>query len=243
VDAGCEIVASTGSQSCRWRLEKWGLQGKVVKINSMVTEMIKKCITDNCYVAGTMTPSGRMLKALGDLDPEDLYNAYREEVIGYVEGGADILWIMTMMDLEEALIALRAARDFSKLPVIASMSFDCTPKGPRTIMGVDPKTAARRLIEAGADVVGHNCGGATPKESTLILREIANVTTRPLVVKPNAGKPDVKDGKPSWPFTPDHYAEEVRNWIASGARIIGGCCGTTPEHARRMKGIINNFSK
>ena len=176
----------------------------------------------------------KMLKPLGDLDPEKLYSAYREEVVGYAEGGVDVIWIMTMMDIEEAVIAVKAAKDFSNLPVIASMSFDLTAKGGRTIMGVDPGTAAVKLSEEGADVVGHNCGGATPEEATLILREMSKTTDKPLVSKPNGGKPEWVDGKNYWPFAPEQFAMEVSNWVSAGARIVGGCCGTTPKHAAEI---------
>jgi 5-methyltetrahydrofolate--homocysteine methyltransferase len=183
-----------------------------------------------------------MLKPLGDLDPELLYDAYREEVVGYAEGGVDVLWIMTMMDIEEAVIAVKAAKDFSSLPVMASMSFDFTAKGGRTIMGVDPVTAAKRLVEAGADVVGHNCGGATPEESTLILREMRTVTDKPLVAKPNGGKPELIDGKNYYPFTPEQFAMEVPNWVDAGARVVGGCCGTTPKHASEIFAAVKRRS-
>jgi len=236
--AGCEVVASAGSQSCKWKLEKWGLSKAVRQMNEKVTRIVKKVTPEGCYVAATILPSGKMLKPLGEIEPEELYDAYREEVIGYAEGGADVLWIMTMMDLEEALIALKAAKDFSDLPTIVSMSFDYTPEGGRTLMGVDPRRAATDLARAGADVVGHNCGGATPEEASLILGEMSTVTDRPLVSKPNAGKPDLVDGKPCWPYSPDEYAAQVPKWLAAGARIMGGCCGTTPDHAAKISAAV-----
>ena len=206
----------------------------MIELNDKVSRIVKQVTPKGCYVAGSIMPSGKMLKPLGDLDPGALYDAYREEVVGYAQGGADVLWIMTMLDIEEAVIAVKAAKDFSNLPVIASMSFDFTPRGGRTMMGIDPKTAAARLVEAGADVVGHNCGGATPEESTLILQEMREVTDKPLVCKPNAGKPELVGGKTRWPFTPEKYAQEAPNWIAAGAKIVGGCCGSGPEHAAKI---------
>lgn len=234
IDAGCKIAGSAGSQSGPWKLKNWGLQDKVIELNRGVTEIIKEMMPKGYYVTGTILPTGKLLKPLGDLDPEELYNAYREEVIGYAEGGADLLWVMTMMDIEEAVIAVKAAKEFSNLPVIASMAFDFTPKGAHTMMGVDPKTAATRLVEVGADIVGHNCGGATPEEATLILKEMSEVTDKPLISKPNAGKAEVVNGKTYWPFTPQQYAIEAPRWVAAGARIVGGCCGSTPEHAARI---------
>jgi 5-methyltetrahydrofolate--homocysteine methyltransferase len=241
LDAGCEIIGAGGSQSCRWKLEKWGLQDKVTEINYKVTRIVKGVASADTIVVGTILPSGKMLQPLGDLDPDALYDAYKEEVLGYFEGGVDVIWIMTMMDLEEAVIAVKAAKDFSDLPVMASMSFDLTPNGARTIMGVDPVSAAKRLVEAGADVVGHNCGGATPGEATLVIREMKNVTDTPLVSKPNGGKPEINEGKTSWPFTPEQFAEEAVNWVDAGARIVGGCCGTTPKHAAKIVEAVKNI--
>jgi len=238
LDAGCRILGAAGSQGCRWRLERWGLQDRVVELNREVTKLVKAAAPQDVYVAGLIMSSGRMLEPLGDLDPEQLYDAFREEVVGYVEGGADVLWVMTMTDIEEAALAVKAAKDFAHLPIIATMSFDSTPKGPHTMMGVDPKTAATRLVQAGADVVGHNCGGATLAETTRILREMAEVTTRPLASKPNAGKPEVVDGAVLWSATPEQYAAEALAWADAGARIVGGCCGTTPEHASRIRAAL-----
>jgi 5-methyltetrahydrofolate--homocysteine methyltransferase len=234
VDVGCKLLGSAGSMGCRWRLEKWGLEDRVVEINREVTRAVKAAAPEDCYVAGIVMHCGRMLTPLGDLEPEALSDAFREEFVGYAEGGADVLWVATMMDLDEAVTAVRAARDVCGLPVIASMSFDFGVKGARTMMGVDPKTAAVRLVEAGADVVGHNCGGASPAESTRIMREMSEVTDKPLATKPNGGEPNVVDGKTVWPFTPEQYAAEAPNWVAAGARIVGGCCGTTPQHAASM---------
>ncbi len=239
LDAGCKILGAGGSQCCRWKLEKWGLQDKVEEINCRVARIVREVTPEDCFVAGTILPTGKMLKPLGDLEPDVLYEAYREEVTGYAQGGVDVIWILTMMDIEEAVIAVKAAKDFSSLPVMASMSFDFTAKGGRTIMGVDPATAAKRLVEAGADVVGHNCGGATPEESTLILSEMRKVTDKPLVVKPNGGKPELIDGKNYYPFTPEQFAMEVSNWMSAGARIVGGCCGTTPKHAVQIFTAVN----
>jgi 5-methyltetrahydrofolate--homocysteine methyltransferase len=176
-------------------------------------------------------PTGRVLKPLGDLDPQALYEAYRDEVIGYARGGADIIWIMTMTDLDEAVIGVTAAKDFSNLPVMAAMAFDDTPNGPRTIMGVDPKRAALELSKAGADVVGHNCGGVGLKQVIRILNEMREVTDKPLVVKPNAGLPVLINGKTQWKATPQEFANEVLMWVKAGARVVGGCCGSTPLHA------------
>jgi len=242
VDIGCDLLGVTGSQGARFRLEKWGLQDKVIEINIKATKIVREVTPPNCFVVGTCMASGKMLEPFGDATPELLYDVFREEAVGYAEGGADVLWIMTMFDIQEAVLAVKAAKDFTQLPVIASMSFDFTPKGGRTIMGVDPKTAVEKLLDAGADVIGHNCGGATPEESTHILREMGALTDKPLVVKPNAGIPESVDGRQVYPATPERYAKEVPNWIAAGARIVGGCCGAGLEHTAKIAEAVFNSS-
>jgi len=234
LEAGCEVLGSAGSQFGRWRLAKWGLEDKVIELNRELTGIIKEVTPRDCYVAGTIAASGRMLQPLGDATPDEIYDGYREEALGYAEGGADVIWVMTMSDIEEAVLAVRATKDFTGLPVIATMSFDTTPKGCRTMMGIDSKTAAQRLAEAGADLVGHNCGGATPEETTGILNEMGAVTDRPLVAKPNAGIPEILDGRHIYPATPERYAAEALKWMDAGARVVGGCCGSGPEQARQI---------
>ncbi len=241
VDAGCKIIGSGGSQSGPWKLKKFDLENKIIEINQGVTEIIREITPEKSYVAGTILPTGQLLKPLGDLAPDDLYNAYQQEAEGYAKGGADIIWVMTMMDIEEACIAVKAAKKAAGLPIIASMAFDVTKNGIHTMMGVDPKTAAMRLTEAGADIVGHNCGKAAPDDVIPILEQMRQVTDKPLVAKPNAGIPTLINGKTSWQSTPRQYADNAESWVAAGAKILGGCCGSTPEHAAQISKILNRL--
>ena len=241
LEAGCHILASAGSQCGPWKLKPWGLEDRVIELNRKVTERVKALLPEGHFLLGSILPTGKMLRPLGDLDPQALYEAYGDEVVGYAQGGADIIWIMTMTDLDEAVIGVKAAKDFSKLPVMAAMAFDNTPKGPRTIMGVDPKTAAIRLSEAGADVVGHNCGGADPGSVTRILDEMRQVIDKPLVAKPNAGTPVLVDGKTHWPETPEAFADAASMWVKTGARVVGGCCGSTPAHAAAISRALEDM--
>jgi len=240
---GCRILASAGSQCGPWKLKPWGLEDRVIELNRSVTEKVKALLPEGHFVLGSILPTGRMLCPLGDMDPQELYDAYRDEVLGYAQGGADIIWIMTMADLEEAVIGVTAAKDFSRLPVMASMAFDYTPSGPRTVMGVDPKTAALRLSEAGADVIGHNCGGADLPQVIRILEEMRRVTDKPLVAKPNAGKPVLSGGCTHWPAAPEAYAAEIATWVKAGARVVGGCCGSTPAHAAAISRALGDLTE
>ena len=238
VDMGIDLLGVTGSQGAKFKFEKWGVQDNVIEINIKATKIVREVTPPNGFVVGTYGTTGKMLEPLGDATPELLYDVFREEVVGYAEGGADVLWVMTMFDIQEAVLAVKAAKDFTQLPVIASMSFDFTPKGGRTLMGVDPKTAVEKLLDAGADVIGHNCGGATPEETTHILREMRTLTDKPLVAKPNAGIPESVDGRQIYPATPERYAKEVPNWIDAGARVVGGCCGAGLEHTAKIAAAV-----
>lgn len=242
LDAGCRLHAAGGSQCGPWKLEKWGLQDKIVEMNREVTEIVKEVVPADHFVGGSILPTGKMLKPLGDLDPEELPAAYRQEAEGYALGGADVILVLTMSQLEEAEIAVRAAKQVTDLPIVAAMAFDTTPKGPRTMMGVDPRTAAARLSEAGADVIGHNCGGAEPRAMVEILTEMRAVTDKPLIAKPNAGNPELVEGETVWPGSPEAFADRVAAWIEAGAAVFGGCCGTTPDHARAMDQVLRSMS-
>jgi 5-methyltetrahydrofolate--homocysteine methyltransferase len=234
LEAGCRLHAAGGSQCGPWKLKKWNLEGQIVEMNQGVSRIVKQEVPKDHFVGGSILPSGKMLKPLGDLDPDELMEAYQQEAEGYAKGGSDVILVLTMTQLEEAAIAVQAAKRVCNLPVVAAMSFDITPLGPRTMMGVDPKSAAARLEEAGADVVGHNCGGAPPEAMAEILGQMREVTDMPLIAKPNAGLPQVKDGNTVWPGSPDEFARQIESWVEAGAAIVGGCCGTTPEHALAM---------
>ncbi len=160
-----------------------------------------------------------------------------------VGAGADLVCIETMTDLEEALLAVRAVRSISTgMPVIATMTFDLTPRGPFTVMGVSVPRAAEALAAAGADVVGSNCGAGV--EEMLVVAEAflacANV---PVAIQPNAGLPLLKDGKLTYPDSPDRFAEAVAPLAARGVRILGGCCGTTPAHIHALRRVGRSLGR
>jgi 5-methyltetrahydrofolate--homocysteine methyltransferase len=155
-------------------------------------------------------------------------------------GGADLLLVETMIDLREATLAVKAAKSVApELPVLATMTFDPTPKGFFTVMGASVERAAADLEQAGADAVGSNCGNGIGK-MVMIAREFSKHSTLPIVIQANAGLPESRGGRVVYPETPEFMAAGVRELVSSGVALIGGCCGTTPEHIRAFAACVKS---
>jgi len=231
---GCDIVSGATFTLNPISLEKFGLVEKMEELNRGVIQIIREVRPEGKFVAGNMGPTGKMLKPLGDLDAEDLREAYGRQAQALAQGGAEVINIITMYDLEETVAALNAAKSWTGLPVIVSMAFNPAAKGYRTMMGVSPEQAAARLEAEGADVIGINCGGVDLDQTTEVLRLMRAHCRKPLISKPNAGLPKVADGRELYELTPDHFAARVTDWIDAGARIVSACCGSTPLHLEKI---------
>lgn len=242
---GCHIVAGATSTANRISLAKFGLSEKVAVLNQGVIKIIKEIKPAHTFVAGNIGPSGKILKPWGALSPQELFEAYAEQAFFLAESGAEIINILTIYDLEEAVIALRAAQKVTSLPVIVSLAFDPTPQGFRTMMGNSPEGAAKRLAEEGADVIGANCGRINLAQITDILKLMRSACQKPLLAKPNAGSPHLEGGEEKYPAGPDQFAEYVEEWVKAGAQIVSACCGSGPAHIRKMVGKLKelNLSK
>jgi methionine synthase I (cobalamin-dependent) len=182
-----------------------------------------------------------MLKPLGEVDPEDLLEAFSEQARALAESGAEAINILTMFDLEEAVIALRAAKKETTLPVFVSLAFNPGAQGYRTMMGVSPEAAARRLEDEGAQVIGANCGGVTLGQMTEVLRLMKAHCGKPLIVKPNAGSPRLVEGRETYSAGPDQFSRHVGEWVQAGARIISACCGSGPLHLKAIGRDVKNI--
>lgn len=185
-------------------------------------------------MAGSIGPTGKLLKPLGDISPEELLDVYGQQARVLAESGAELIYILTMYDLEEAVAALRATRKETRLPVIVSLAFNPGPKGYRTTMGISPEVAVERLESEGADVVGANCGNLGLDDVAKVLQLMKSHFRKPLIAKPNAGLPDVVNGQETYAAGPEQFAEHVGEWIQQGARIVSACCGSTPLHLKKM---------
>jgi 5-methyltetrahydrofolate--homocysteine methyltransferase len=189
-------------------------------------------------VSGSIGPGGKLLKPYGDLDPAELAECYARQARTLAEAGVDLFCIETMTDLGEARLAVAAARAAAPgAPGIATMTFEPTRRGFFTMMGVSIEKAARVLAEAGADVVGSNCGNGV-EAMTAIAREFRARTEMPLAIQANAGLPESRGGALAYPETPEMFAAAVPALLAAGVQIIGGCCGTTPAHVVAIRDAV-----
>jgi len=235
--AGSDIVqtntfggtrAKLGAYHCGERTEEFNLAA------ARLATAVRDEVAPGRLVAGEISSSGVLLKPLGDGDPHDLRDVFAEQAEALAEGGVDLFSVETMFDLEEAKAAVAGVRAVSKLPLMAALTFKPSPKGFRTMMGTTPAQAAAALLELGADVVGANCS-ITAAEMGPLVDEFRAATGAPLVFQPNAGQPRLEGGHTTYDETPAHFAEVVAQMAAEGASVVGGCCGTTPEHIAALR--------
>jgi len=227
VKAGSKVILTNTFGANRVRLaEAPELVENVREINKRGVQISKSAAGNSVYVFASIGPSGKLLMS-GDVSEEDLFNAFLEQTQALAEAGADALVIETMSDIEEAVIAVKAAK-LTNLPIVACMVFDSGKDRDRTMMGNTPEEVAQKLISAGADIIGSNCGQGI--ETFLkICERLYKASSRPVWIKPNAGLPVMSDGMVCYKTTPEEFASYVPALINAGAGFIGGCCGTTPD--------------
>lgn len=231
VQAGSRIILTNTFRANRIALRDYGLAEKTVQINRAGAEISKQAAGEKALVFASMGPCGKMLLS-GEVSEEQLAEAFAEQAGALMQGGAHGLVIETMSDLTEGKIALAAAKA-TGLPVAVCIVFDSGPAKDRTMMGVSPEQAAEELSAAGADIVGANCGqgieGFIP-----ICERLRRATSLPIWIKPNAGMPELQEGRVVYRTTARQFAARVPALLEAGASFIGGCCGTTPEFIRAI---------
>ncbi len=222
-------------------LEHYGLDGEAASINEAAARISREAAGDSRWVIGSIGPTGKML-AMGDVTEEEFYDAFKEQAMALEKGGANAACIETMSDIGEACEAIRAVKENTKLEVICTFTFEKTVQGTyRTMMGVSPEDAVAAAVEAGADIVGPNCGNGMERMVDIVALMRAADRTVPILVHANAGLPVNVDGVDTFPETPEDMAKQVPFLIKAGANVIGGCCGTTPEHIVAMKKAVAEY--
>ncbi len=242
LECGVDILSASCTSSNRFRLEHFGMADQAYRLSKEMVELTKRYCPSDCYVGASLSEIGHLLEPFGTISLEAAYESYKEQVCAVAEGGSDFIWILTMTDVNLAVAAVKAAKENSDLPVFASMAFSSTPKGPKTIMGTGPTEAAKKLDQAGADVIGLNCGSLLMDEVDDALKDMAIASHKPLISKPNAGIPYVVEGETFHPVSADEMAGYVPRWIDNGARVVSGCCGSGPNHISRISETTRKYS-
>ena len=239
VVAGADLVTTDTFGGTSFRLRLHGLDGARERVNRQAVEAVKRAVGERALVSASVGPSGQLLEPYGDTSPDAVEEAFAEQVAVLASAGADVLCIETMGDLTEATRAVKAAKAAAPgLPVMATMTFEPTPRGYFTVMGVSVEKAARGLEAAGADVVGSNCGTGIA-DMVEIARLMARATRLPLLIQPNAGLPASREGRAVYDETPETMAARVPDLLDCGVAIVGGCCGTTPEHIGAIRRAVD----
>jgi 5-methyltetrahydrofolate--homocysteine methyltransferase len=234
IAAGSDMIKTNSFGGTRFKLEHFGLDNRVAELNRAAAAISREAAGPNKHVIASVGPTGKML-LMGDVAEEALYNAFKEQLAALEAGGADACCIESFFAVDEAALAVKAAKENTKLEVICTFTFERTTQNEyRTMMGVSPSDMATAILDASADIIGTNCGNGMERMAEIV-REIRQTAPQaPILVHANAGMPTEKDGKTVFPETPDlmaKYAVEVRK---AGANIVGGCCGTTPDHIRAI---------
>ncbi|OGU84265.1 MAG: methionine synthase [Stygiobacter sp. RIFOXYA12_FULL_38_9] len=240
IDAGADIILTNSFGGSPFRLRHYRLDKRTIELNNAAAEISREAAGDNHFVLGSIGPSGSMLM-LGETTESELYDGFSLQAEALKKGGVDAICIETMTDVQEASIAVRAAKAATSLCVACTFTFDKTATGDfTTMMGISPGEMVLAMKNVGADIIGTNCGNGI-ENMIGIVKEIRAVDqATPVLVQANAGLPVFVDNKVSYPETPEMMANRVNELIDCGANIIGGCCGTTPLHITAIAAEIRS---
>ena len=241
VEAGTDIILTNSFGGSLYKLEPYGLSDQVYSINKAAGEISRRAAGDDVIVLGSIGPTGKMV-FMGEVPEEELLKGFEDQSRGLADGGVDGLLVETMSDIQESNLAIKAAKHATTLDVLCTFTFEKTKSGDyRTMMGTSVGEAITSAKAAGADVVGANCGNGT-EGMIEIVREIREMDNKiPVLIHANAGLPVYQDGKTVFPEGPEEMASQIMELLGAGANIIGGCCGTTPEHIRSIVRIVSHY--
>jgi len=238
-ESGCHVLITNTLTMNRIYIETHHLNIGVEEVNQAGVELARQATGENQYVLGDISSTGQFLEPYGSYKESEFYDAFKEQAGILAEARVDGFIIETMFDLQEALCALRACKDEFSLPVIVSMAFNTETKGGRTIMGNSAEECATKLTDSGADVIGANCGDLNPSQMAVVVSILRSATSLPILAQPNAGKPKLVNNRTLFDMDPKDFATGIAKCLDAGAHLVGGCCGTTPEHIRTLANLLN----
>ena len=230
-EAGSDLVLTCTFGATAPRLADGPLAGRAVEVNRRAAELAREAVGDDVLIAGSLGPTGQLVEPYGLLTRELCVDAYAEQARALAEGGVDLLVLETFFALEEAVWAIEGVQSASDLPLVASFSFD---QGAHTMMGVGPADVVAAIEPLGVAALGANCGRSLADTDGIVAAFLAAAPHVPLWVKPNAGVPKIVGDAVVYEAGPDELAEHVKGYAEQGARIVGGCCGSTPDHVRAI---------
>lgn len=243
IEAGADMVLTNSFGAHPVRLEHYGLQDRAYELNETAAQISREAAGDDHFVLGSIGPSGAIIM-MGEVPEEKVYNGFRIQVEALSKGGVDAICVETMSEIAEACLAIRAAKEFTNLEVVCTFTYQKTVHGYyRTMMGVSPEEMISAVKDAGADIIGANCGIGFDQMVEIVHEIRAADNNTPVLVHANAGIPIIKNNKTVFPETPEMMRPMVKELIKAGVNIIGGCCGTTPEHIRVLVNEVKGVNK
>jgi 5-methyltetrahydrofolate--homocysteine methyltransferase len=240
IDAGADIILTNSFGGSPIKLAHYGLENKAAELNKAAAEISREAAGDDHFVLGSIGPTGVILM-MGEVPEEKLFEGFCLQAESLKNGGADAVCIETMSALDEASLAVKAAKTVADLEIVCTFTFEKTINGEyRTMMGVSPADMVNAVKDAGASIIGANCGNGFD-QMIEIVQQIRKIdATIPVLVHANAGKPVIVGGKTVFPETPEIMAGKIQRLANCGANIIGGCCGTTPAHIRALANVLKD---
>jgi 5-methyltetrahydrofolate--homocysteine methyltransferase len=238
VRCGCQALTTNTLTMNRIYIETHNVGVSVEGVNRAGAELARQAAGTGLCVLGDISSTGQLLEPYGTYKESEFYDAFKEQAGILAEAGVDAFIVETMIDLREAVCAVRACKDNFPLPVIASIAFFTETKGARTVMGNSAQDCVKSLTDAKADVIGANCGSIDPQQMAVVVSMIHPMTNLPIIAQPNAGKPMLIEEKTVFDMSPAVFAEGIEKCVHAGARLVGGCCGTTPVHIRETAKLL-----
>ena len=237
-DAGSDMVTTNTFGGSRIKLKKAGLENETENINRSAATIARQAASQNQFVAGDIGPLGDMLQPFGFISSDEAQQNFSEQAYFLADAGADVFIVETMFDVNESLTAIRGIQSVSDLPIFATLTFENTSNGFNTIMGNPVSDSMKILVDAGAAAVGANCSIGSDHMVKLAV-EIRNCVKTPVIIQPNAGIPEMKEGQLHYPESSAYYARNIKAIKDIGVEIVGGCCGTTPEYIGEIKRLLS----